>query len=124
MNLEHELLTPRIEVRRLSTIRRARREVIPRTNRDLRLLLVVPIQITEYQIERAVGILLPALEHRCHIVAGVVTHASQLRNRRLRGRTDRQHAERDRQSDRNTNRTGRWPHGLLLLLLGRPAGAP
>src|SRR5206468_3861202 len=65
-------LTPRIEMRRLTFII-AEVDVVVGPNRDVDFLFVIAIEITKYQIERAVGIVLPPFEYRGDILpAGIL----------------------------------------------------
>src|ERR1700722_20329931 len=71
-NLENELLTPNIEMRRLPLIRVTLLDLIIGTDRDIQRLLVVAIHIPENQAERPIGVSLPAFETRSHVLTGCV----------------------------------------------------
>src|SRR5437660_293977 len=49
---------------RLSLVGAARLDVVVRSNQDVERLFVIPIEISENEVERPVGIPLPALEDR------------------------------------------------------------
>ena len=65
-------LPPRVEIGRLSLIGIARLEEVVWPDRDVELLFVVPVQIAEDHVEAAIGVLLPALEHRLQVLSAVI----------------------------------------------------
>ena len=68
-HLEDELLPARVEVCGLPPVGFTRFQVVVRADRNYRLFLVVPVQIAEHHVERAVGVALPALEDRLDVLA-------------------------------------------------------
>src|SRR5439155_7410230 len=59
---EHPTLTPWQEVRRLTAIRRARRERVVRARRNRELLLPIAVEVAEDQVEAVVRVANPSLE--------------------------------------------------------------
>src|SRR5262249_23272770 len=59
---EHETVTARLEVRRLSAIRRAWLDVVGGADRNVELLLPVVIHVAEQEIGRSVVVLFPTLK--------------------------------------------------------------
>jgi hypothetical protein len=68
-HLEHVLLPPRVEVRRLSLVHSARLERVVGPDRNVDFLLVIPVHVPEDHVEAAIGIALPAFEDRDDVLA-------------------------------------------------------
>src|SRR6185503_4602243 len=85
-NAKDESLSSRKEVRRLTAVGPAELHVVVGSGWNRELLLPVPIEVPEHQVERPVRILDPPLEIRDDALARVEANVRKL-GRKLRGRT-------------------------------------
>src|SRR6266446_3168903 len=88
-HFEDESLPSRVEMRRLTSIA-ARNDCVVCADRDIDLLLEVPVEIPEDHIDRPVGVPLPALKGGGDILAPRVLHLAECARRRHDDQSQRQ----------------------------------